>query len=54
MTSRIVSSANTVATRQVSEVIDLKAVSHQWGRIDRASGYAKYSMLDTYTRHEYH
>ena len=22
----------------------------QWGRIDRASGYKEYSMIDTYTR----
>ena len=50
----MVSSANTVASRQVSEVIDLKAVSHQWGRIDRASGYKKYSIVDTYTRQAYH
>ena len=54
MTRGIVRSANTVATRQVSEVIDLKAVSHQWGRIDHASGYMEYSMLDTYTRQAYH
>ena len=54
MTRGIVRSANTVASRQVSEVIDLKAVSHQWGRIDRASGYKKYSIVDTYTRQAYH